>query len=111
MEPDKIKELVLDNVSHQVKSSHKDFETCGAGYDYRMEEANKALKDNLQTKEPSIEDWNLVCSNTNLLKCTKEIQSDDYQICTSNSGAWVPDYATRINFCRSNIREIEHMKW
>ena len=109
--PDKIKEFILDNVSHQVKSGHKDSETCGEGYDYRMEEANKAFKDNLHTKEPSIEDWNLVCSNTNLLKCMKDIQSKDYDIGTSSSGAWAPDYATRINFCRSKIRELEHLKF
>ena len=75
--PDKVKEFILDNVSHQVKSSHKDSETCGEGYDYRMEEANKAFKDsNLHTKQPSIEDWNLVCSNTYILKCMKELQSN-----------------------------------
>ena len=109
--PDKIKEFILDNVSHQVKSGHKDSETCGEGYDYRMEEANKAFKDNLHTKEPSIEDWNLVCSNTNLLKCMKELQSKDYQIGTGSSGARAPDYATRIDFCRSKIREREHLKF
>ena len=76
-----------------------------------MEEANKAFKDNLHTKQPSIEDWNLVCSNTNLLKCMKELQSKDYQIGTGSSGARAPDYATRIDFCRSKIREREHLKF
>ena len=39
-----------------------------------MEEANKAFKENLHTKEPSMDDWNLVCSNTNLLKTLKQLQ-------------------------------------
>ena len=30
---------------------------------------------------------------------------------TSSPGSWAPDYATRINFCRSKIRELEHLKF
>ena len=84
--------------------SHKDSDTTGEGYDYRMEEANKAFKENLHTKEPSIEDWNLVCSNTNLLKTMKENQLRDYEISNTSSGTWAPDYSARISYCRSKIR-------
>ena len=42
--------------------THTDCDTTDEGYDYRMEEANKAFKENLHTKEPTIEDWSLVCS-------------------------------------------------
>ena len=41
----------------------------------------------------------------------KELQSKDYQIGTGSSGARAPDYATRIDFCRSKIREREHLKF
>ena len=76
--PDIIKKFILENVSHQVKT-HGDCDTTGEGYDYRMEEANKAFKENLHTKEPTIEDRSLVCSNTNIQKTMKERQLQDYQ--------------------------------
>ena len=72
---------------------------------------NKAFKENLHTKEPTIEDWSLVCSNTNVLKTMKEMQLHDYQVGKASSGAWAPDYAARIEFCRSKIREMKHLKF
>ena len=38
-------------------------------------------------------------------------RATDYQIGTGSSGARAPDYATRIDFCRSKIREREHLKF
>ena len=110
MAPDIIKKFILENVSHQVKT-HGDCDTTGEGYDYRMEEVNKAFKENLSTKEPTIEDWSLVCSNTNVLKTMKEMQLHDYQVGKASSGAWAPDYAARIEFCQSKIREMKHLKF
>ena len=76
-----------------------------------MEEANKTFKENLHTKEPTIEDWSLICSNTNVLKTMKEMQLHDYQVGKAISGAWAPDYAARIEFCQSKIREMKHLKF
>ena len=106
--PDIIKKFILENVSHQVKT-HGDCDTTGEGYDYRIKEANKAFKENLHTKEPTIEDWSLVCSNTNIQKTMKERQLQDYQVGKASGGTWAPDYAARIEFCRSKIREMEHL--
>ena len=39
----------------------------------------------------------------------KEMQLHDYQVGKASSGAWAPDYAARIEFCRSKIREIKHL--
>ena len=41
----------------------------------------------------------------------KEMQLEDYQIGKASGGAWAPDYAARIEFCQSKIREVEHLKF
>ena len=41
----------------------------------------------------------------------KESQLADYEIDNSSSGPWAPDYSARIQYCRSKIRELEHLKF
>ena len=41
----------------------------------------------------------------------KEMQLHDYQVGKASSGAWAPDYAARIEFCQSKIREMKHLKF
>ena len=35
-----------------------------------------------------------------ILKTMKEMQLHDYHVGKARSGAWAPDYAARIEFCR-----------
>jgi hypothetical protein len=108
--PSEVRQFIFRTIIHREKK-HNSWDCSGEGLDYRMEEHNRNFKQNLYTKDPTMDDWILSMANTARMEKMKAAAADDYNMEKDICEPYAPDYEAKIDYCRSQIRSCEYMDY
>ena len=84
---------------------------CSQGLDYRLEDFNKKFKKYLHTLFHNFEDWVTVYSNTPALDEMDKAMKGDYGTQRENREVFGPDYKSRVEICRKEIRASQILSY
>ena len=76
-----------------------------------MEEFNKKFKQYLHVLFPNFDDWVTVCSNTPALDEMDKAMKGDYGTQCENRQVFGPDYKSRVEICRKEIRASQILSY
>ena len=105
--PPEVRDFIFTFLFYENRT-HKDSDSCGEGLDYRLEEYNKKFKLYLHFLFPNFDYWITVCSNTSVLDKMDQAQKLDYGTARSSSEVTAPDYNSRVEHCRTQVRSLQY---
>ena len=108
--PVEVRKYIYRTIIHRIKK-HESWDCSSEGLDYRIEEENRKFKQNLYTEDPAMIDWINAMASTKQIEEMKENARKDYNIIEDICEPYSPDYDSKIQYCRSMLRELEYLDY
>ena len=108
--PKEVSDFIFRTIFHWIHK-HSSSDCSAEGMDYRLEEINRKFKNSLFTDDPTYNDWVKAMSNASKLDSMVDRAKEDYNITSDAVEPKAPDYCSKIEVCRSQIRQAEFLEY